>query len=104
MSKPTVLLTGAGGEMGHLLVPALADRGFDVVALDLVKLPASVESRCFRAVEASILDTAVLNELLIENRPEWIFHLAAILSTKVPVAFEAAMKRDTSLVSKRTIG
>ncbi len=82
MSKPTVLLTGAGGEMGHLLVPALADRGLDVVALDLVNLPASVESRCVRAVEASILDTAVLSKLLVEYRPDWIFHLAAILSTK----------------------
>ncbi len=82
MRKPTVLLTGAGGEMGHLLVPALADRGFDVVALDLVKLTASVESRCVRAVEASILDSAVLSELLREFRPECIFHLAAILSAK----------------------
>ena len=35
MSSPVALITGAGGEMGRLLVPALRSRGFDVVVLDL---------------------------------------------------------------------
>jgi nucleoside-diphosphate-sugar epimerase len=82
MSERVVLLTGAGGEMGHLLVPALADQGFDVVALDLVKLPAAIESRCIRTVEASILDAAVVDGLVAKFRPERVFHLAAILSSK----------------------
>ena len=41
MSQPIALVTGAGGEMGHLLIPALRARGIDVTALDLVALPDS---------------------------------------------------------------
>lgn len=77
---PTALVTGAGGEMGHLLVPSLADRGYEVVALDLQPLPPSLASRCAESVQGSITDSARMGELLTRHRPQVVYHLAALLS------------------------
>ena len=82
MSKAVAMVTGASGEMGHLLIPALVDRGYDVVALDLEELPEALERLCRESVETSILDLDVVSGLLERHRPEVVFHLAAILSTK----------------------
>ena len=82
MSSPVALVTGAGGEMGRLLVPALLSRGFDVAVLDLQLPPDSVFENCIEAVEASILDTNVMRDLVQRRRPSRIYHLAAVLSTK----------------------
>ena len=76
----TALVTGAGGEMGHLLLPVLADRGYEVVAVDLQPLPPSLASRCAETVQASITDGARMGELFAQHRPEVIYHLAALLS------------------------
>jgi nucleoside-diphosphate-sugar epimerase len=35
MEPRTALVTGANGEMGHLLLPALRDRGYELIAVDL---------------------------------------------------------------------
>jgi nucleoside-diphosphate-sugar epimerase len=82
MSREIVLVTGAGGEVGHLLIPRLVDSGFDVVALDLVALPAEIAERCLETVEASVLDEQVLGDLFRRWSPSRIFHLAAVLSKK----------------------
>lgn len=82
MSKPVAFVTGAGGEMGHLLLPALKSRGYDVVALDLVPLPPEIGSSCKAAIEASILDAPALEEVFRRHHPQILLHLAAVLSTK----------------------
>lgn len=82
MTKPTALVTGARGEMGHLLVPALVERGYDVVALDLEPLSPDLAERCAETVVASILDREVVADLVARRAPEVVFHLAAVLSTK----------------------
>jgi len=82
MLKPVTLVTGAGGEMAHLLLPALKGRGHEIVALDLAPLPTSLSSLCVEAMEASILDIDAVNHLIRQYRPEWIFHLAAVLSSR----------------------
>jgi nucleoside-diphosphate-sugar epimerase len=74
------LVTGAGGEMGHLLVPALAARGYEVVAVDLAPLPPGLAAGCAEAVQASITDTARMGELFARHRPQVVYHLAALLS------------------------
>jgi len=76
----TALVTGAGGEMGHLLLPALADRGYEVVAVDLQPLPPSLASRCAVAVQASITDAERMGDLLAQHQPQVVYHLAALLS------------------------
>ncbi|HEX5045470.1 MAG TPA: NAD-dependent epimerase/dehydratase family protein [Candidatus Polarisedimenticolaceae bacterium] len=74
------LVTGAGGEMGHLLVPALSERGYAVVAVDLQPLSPTLASRCAETVQASITDAARMEALLAQHRPHVIYHLAALLS------------------------
>jgi nucleoside-diphosphate-sugar epimerase len=96
MSEPVALVTGAGGEMGHLLVPALAERGYDVIALDLVPLPGSLASRCLEATEASVLDRIAVRGLMSRHRPDVVFHLAAVLSTKA--------EKDPDLAHRVNVG
>lgn len=82
MGKPTALVTGACGEMGHLLLPALRARGFDVVAVDLAELPEELRRECVEVSRASILDGEAMRALVARHHPERVFHLAAVLSTK----------------------
>ena len=56
MGQPIAFVTGAGGEMGHLLLPALRDLGYGVVALDLNPLPPDIAATCLEAAQADILD------------------------------------------------
>jgi len=82
MKDSVVLVTGAGGEMGHLLLPALRMRGHRVVALDINPLGPELAAHCVEFVEASVLDTGRLADILRRHRPEQVFHLAAVLSTR----------------------
>jgi threonine 3-dehydrogenase len=82
MSKPTALITGASGEMGRLLVPSLAEGGFDVVVIDLDPVAPELEEQCKETVQSSILDYDLMRGLFERYRPSHIFHLAAVLSSK----------------------
>lgn len=82
MSKPVAIVTGAGGEMGHLLLPHLMKQGFDVAAVDLALPAASLLEGCLETLEASILDIDTMAGLFERCRPTHIFHLAAVLSAK----------------------
>ncbi|NIM01623.1 MAG: NAD-dependent epimerase/dehydratase family protein [Acidobacteria bacterium] len=85
MSQPIALVTGAGGEMGHLLIPALREQGVGVIALDLVELDESIREQCVETVTASILETDVLADLIGRHTPTYVFHLAAVLSRKAEI-------------------
>jgi len=50
MRKPSVLITGAGGEIGHGLVVRLADAGSSIITLDVNPLDHSVSPRGFRVL------------------------------------------------------
>jgi threonine 3-dehydrogenase len=82
VSQSIALVTGAGGEMGQLLIPALRAQGIDVIALDLVELPESTRELCVETTAASILDGDVLAKLFERHAPAYVFHLAAVLSRK----------------------
>jgi nucleoside-diphosphate-sugar epimerase len=90
MRKPVVLITGAGGEIGHGLIARLAERNDRaIVTLDVSRLDASIASMVDREITGSILDRGVLERVLSEFRVELVFHLAALLSTRAeftPVA------------------
>ena len=85
MSQPIALVTGAGGEMGHLLIPALRARGIGVSALDLIELPDSISQQCVETNVASILEGDVLEDLFRRHAPTYVFHLAAVLSRKAEI-------------------
>jgi threonine 3-dehydrogenase len=83
MRKPVVLITGAGGEIGHGLIDRLAERGDrGIVTLDLNRLQSSIAPKVDREFTGSILDRGLLERVLAEFRVELVFHLAALLSTR----------------------
>jgi nucleoside-diphosphate-sugar epimerase len=89
--RPIVLVTGAGGEMGHDLVQHLVSaEGHDVVALDVRPLEPALAARCARAVVGDILDRHLLDRLRAEFEIGAIFHLAALLSTRAEFIPETA--------------
>ncbi len=82
MTRETVVLvTGAGGEMGHGLVEMLADRGAKVVAVDLKEPGADVKRRCVATYSADVSRKDQLVPAFADHDVSAIFHLAALLST-----------------------
>ncbi len=75
------LVTGGAGFIGSHLVEALLSRGDEVVALDDLStgrrenLAAAEENARFRFVEGSVLDEAVVRDLV--SAADRVFHLAA---------------------------
>jgi threonine 3-dehydrogenase len=81
--KPVVLITGAGGEIGHGLIERLsADTHRAIVTLDLARLDAAIAPLVDREITGSILDRPLLERVLAEYQVELVFHLAALLSTR----------------------
>ncbi len=90
MRQPVILITGAGGEIGHGLIGQLSDEGsWAIITIDLNPLDDTLRPKVKREFVGSILDTSLLNRILSEYEVDMIFHLAAILSTRgefAPVA------------------
>ena len=83
MRKPVVLITGAGGEIGHGLIEQLAKgEGASIVTLDLNQLEPSLASRVQREFTGSITDARLLDRILSEFEIDTVYHLAALLSTR----------------------
>jgi threonine 3-dehydrogenase len=83
MRKPVVLITGAGGEIGHGLITRLSAPGArPIVTLDLKPLEAGLAPLVARQITGSILDRPILERVLSEFEIDTIFHLAALLSTR----------------------
>ena len=78
-----MLITGAGGEIGHGLIERLSGQSRRaVVTLDLAKLNPAIAALVDREITGSILDRPLLERLLAEYQVELVFHLAALLSTR----------------------
>jgi len=81
--KPVVLITGAGGEIGHGLVERLSRQArHAIVTLDLARLDSTIAPLVEREITGSILDRPLLERVLAEYQIELVFHLAALLSTR----------------------
>jgi nucleoside-diphosphate-sugar epimerase len=89
--RPVVLVTGAGGEMGHELVHRLAEHGRDaVVGLDVRPLDPEIARRCTATVAGDVRDRHLLDRLRSEFEIHTVFHLAAVLSTRAEFIPESA--------------
>ncbi len=83
MRKPVVLITGAGGEIGHGLITRLAaGSSRPVITLDLNPLDPELGKLVHREYAGSILDDNLLDRIVAEYEVDLVFHLAALLSTR----------------------
>src|SRR3954468_9826453 len=82
MRKPVVLITGAGGEIGHGLVTRLSSSGSLIITLDVSPLDPTLAPLVAREVTGSIPDRALLDRGVAEFEVDRVFHLAALLSTR----------------------
>ena len=83
MRKPVVLITGAGGEIGHGLIEQLAESGRQpIVTVDLNPLEPALGRKVQREFTGSITDARLLDRILSEFEIDTVYHLAALLSTR----------------------
>lgn len=82
MRKPVVLITGAGGEIGHALIRGLAAAEAGIITLDVNPLDAKLAPLVQREFTGSVTDSNLLDRMLAEFEIECVFHLAALLSTR----------------------
>jgi threonine 3-dehydrogenase len=82
MRKPVVLVTGAGGEIGHGLIERLSLTGVPIITIDVSRLEPSLASRVTREFTGSITDTGLLDRMIAEFEVNLVFHLAALLSSR----------------------
>jgi nucleoside-diphosphate-sugar epimerase len=81
--NPSVLITGASGEIGHGLIERLtADPERPVITLDLNPLAPELARLVRKEFVGSILDTQLLERINAEYEVDRVFHLAALLSTR----------------------
>ncbi len=81
--KPVVLITGAGGEIGHGLIDHIAAFGErSVITLDVNPIEPALARLVQREFTGSILDHALLERIMSEYEIDAVFHLAALLSTR----------------------
>src|SRR5213592_4059578 len=82
MRKPVVLITGAGGEIGHGLMARLAGPARSIITIDVAPLDRALAPLVTREFTGSITDVDLLDRLLAEFEVDLVFHLAALLSTR----------------------
>ena len=82
MRTPSVLVTGASGEIGHGLINQLARTGRSIVAIDIAPLEPALAKQVRREFTGSITDKWILERVLAEFEVDLVFHLAALLSTR----------------------
>jgi threonine 3-dehydrogenase len=83
MRKSVVLITGAGGEIGHGLIEQLVTGGRDsIVTIDLNPLQPALAGKVTREFTGSITDARLLDRILSEFEIDTVYHLAALLSTR----------------------
>jgi threonine 3-dehydrogenase len=78
-----ILLTGAGGQIGHDLIGALVAGGHDVTSTDLAPRPPSHAHAGGESWQRlDVTDPAATVALFMDLKPDLVFHLAAILSAR----------------------
>lgn len=78
-----ILLTGAGGQIGHDLIGALTGSGHEVVSTDLAPRPPShAHAQGSKWKRLDVTDAAATEAMFLDVKPDMVFHLAAILSAR----------------------
>jgi dTDP-4-dehydrorhamnose reductase len=74
-SRGRILVTGAGGMAGRVLIKTLSGRGFDVVGLSSQARPAEIAEAGW--AQLNILDTPALEAFVFKFKPTSIVHAAS---------------------------
>ena len=81
--QPSLLITGAGGEIGQALIARLAGTSpARIITLDQRPLPPNVAAKVHEHFVGDILDSQLLQRMVAGYEVEQVFHLAALLSTR----------------------
>lgn len=89
--KKIYLVTGANGEVGHVLIPELAKtKDNQVLALDVNDLDPSLTPFVQKFIKASVLQKSVLADTFKKYKITDVLHLAGLLSTGAEKAPEKA--------------
>lgn len=82
MNKPEVLITGAGGEVGHGLINFLSQEGhYAITAMDLRPLHPDLQNKCAHFYQGDVRNRDLIETLVEKHQFDTIFHLAGVLST-----------------------
>ena len=85
--KSSILITGAGGEVGSELIKVLSKKeNINIVTLDLHPLESNVSKYVSDKITGNILDHNLIEQINLEFEIKEIYHLAAILSTRAEIS------------------
>tara|TARA_B100001750_G_scaffold180918_1_gene149433 strand:- start:179 stop:1156 length:978 start_codon:yes stop_codon:yes gene_type:complete len=85
--KSSILITGAGGEVGSELIHTLSqNENVNIVTLDLHPLESQAADKVADKITGNILDINLLDQINLEFEIKEIYHLAAILSTRAELS------------------
>lgn len=76
-----ILVTGAGGQVGLDLIRRLRGQGHEVHGSDVIERPEGADPD-LPWHRLDVTDPAMIDARLGEIKPQWIFHLAALLSAR----------------------
>lgn len=89
--KESILITGAGGEVGSELIKNLSNKeNSNIVTLDLHPISSHVSNMIGNQITGNILDKNLLDQINLEFEIKEIYHLAAILSTRAELSPDIA--------------
>ena len=78
-----ILITGAGGQIGHDLIGTLSSAGHEVIATDLAPRPPShAHATGSKWKRLDVTDPDAAETMFLKLKPDMVFHLAAILSAR----------------------
>ncbi len=102
-----VLITGAGGEVGHGLLHAFVDSGAGQVStLDLAELPATHAPLVSNSYLGDIRDESLVAEIFGRNDIDEVYHLAALLSSAAEhapaVAYDVNVTGSVGMIRQAT--
>jgi len=89
--KKSILISGAGGEVGSELIKTLANReNINIITLDTHPITSQISNKISDQITGNILDKNLLDQINLEYEIKEIYHLAAILSTRAELSPDIA--------------